>query len=384
VTDAELRERLAGNPIPGERESEDRAWAIVREAYDQRERVPRTDRRWRPVIVLALIAAVVAAAVTAPGRAVVEKLREAVGLEKTEPRLLRLPAGGLLLVDSAHGPWVAHRDGSKRRLGSYEAASWSPRGKFVVATRGRDVVALEPDGDVHWTLTRPHRVSDARWAPSGFRIAYREGNTLRVVIGNGEGDHLLARAVAAVAPAWRPEPAGLNVAAYASRDGTVHVVAVDTRQELWHTYAGAPVTRLLWSEGSLLVWRGGIGHLYDFGGRLQETIELRPGHIVLGATFAPNGELFYTDYDPQARKTSVVRMDGKPQTIFRGAGRLEDVVSSPNGNWLLVTWTSADEWLFLHMPSVDRFLTVTNVIAQFDPGATGPRAAPRIAGWCCS
>jgi hypothetical protein len=381
MTEAELRRRLREEPAPGEAEGAEGTWALVREAFDQRERVPLEERRWRPVLVFAVIAAVVAAAVTAPGRAVVERIREAVGLEKTEPRLVRLPAGGLLLVDSAHGPWVVHRDGSKRLLGSYDAASWSPHAKFVVATRGRDVVALEPGGGVRWTLTRPHPVSQARWAPSGFRIAYREGSTLRVVIGNGEGDHLLARRVAAVAPAWRVSPPSLNVVAYATRDGTVHVVSVDTGQELWHTYAGSPVRSLLWKEGSLLVWRRGIGHLYDSGGRLQETIDLQPGHVVLGAAFGPSGELVYTDYDPEKQETRVVRGDVNAQAIFRATGRLQDVAWSPNGNWLLVTWPSADEWLFLRTPAVDRFVTVTNVIAQFDPGATGPRAAPRIAGW---
>ena len=84
--------------------------------------------------------------------------------------------------------------GRKRRLGDYEEASWSPRGLFVVAASDRRVVALEPDGDVRWTVTRPRPVADARWAPSGFRIAYREGNTLRVVVGDGTNDHLLARA----------------------------------------------------------------------------------------------------------------------------------------------------------------------------------------------
>ena len=83
--------------------------------------------------------------------------------------------------------------GRKRRLGDYEEASVTSRGLFVVATSDRRVVALEPDGDVRWTVTRPRPVGRAR-ALSGFRIAYREGNTVRVVVGDGTNDHLLARA----------------------------------------------------------------------------------------------------------------------------------------------------------------------------------------------
>ena len=37
-------------------------------------------------------------------------------------------------------------------------------------------------------------------------MAYLEGRELRVVTGNGLGDHRVAGAVAPVTPAWRPGP----------------------------------------------------------------------------------------------------------------------------------------------------------------------------------
>jgi hypothetical protein len=390
MIETELSRRLAREPVPGEQEAAERAWEVVSAAFATRERVPRSRRRWRPVLALAVVAAVAAAAVTPPGRALVERIREAVGPGQSEPKLLRLPAPGVLLVKSAHGPWVVQRDGSKRLLGAYQDASWSPHGRFVVATNGRKLVALEPGGEARWEVPGRQQVTQARWAPSGFRIAYREGNTLRVVIGNGQGDRLFARRVAPIAPAWRPRPTALNVLAYAALDGSVHVVDVDSRRELLRTTAGEPVTRLVWSGRFLLVLRRGGGQVYE-GKRVAQTLEVPKGHVVLDAAFGPRGGLVYSDFDPKSQKTSVIRdecagttlpcLAVAPYSILRYGGRLDNLTWSPNGRWLLVAWPSADQWLFLRFPRVGRIVVVSNVVAQFDPGGTGPRTFPRVAGW---
>ena len=192
----------------------------MRGAYAEREPAPRHRRRLRLLVAVAVLAALVAAALSPPGRSVGGWIRDRVaGEEPTEPALVRLPSAGRLLVLSEQGPWLVRPDGSKRPLGNYEGASFSPNALFLVATQERQVVALEPDGDVRWTVTRPTPVADARWAPTpGFRVAYREGATLRVVGGDGEGDRLRAENVAAVPPAWRPGE-GRTVLAYASTEG---------------------------------------------------------------------------------------------------------------------------------------------------------------------
>ena len=225
MSEANVRNALLAVRVPDELEAQRRTWAVVRGAYSEREPAPsarppaaaagrrRGAGRARP------------AALSPPGRSVGGWIRDRVaGEEATEPALVRLPSAGRLLVLSEQGPWIVRPDGSKRLLGDYEDASFSPNALFVVATEGRRVVALEPDGDPRWTVTRPTPVADARWAPSpGFRVAYREGKTLRVVGGDGTGDRLLAEDVAPVAPAWRPGE-GRTVLAYASTDGRVRVV----------------------------------------------------------------------------------------------------------------------------------------------------------------
>jgi hypothetical protein len=382
VTEAQLRQ-LVGAPAPEESEAGERAWPLVRAAYGTRERVPWFERHSRAVLALAAVAALGVAAVTPPGRALVERVREAAGVSPSEPALVRLPAPGRLLVNSEQGPWVVQQDGSKRFLGAYEAASWSPRGLFVVATRGQRVVALEPDGDARWTVTRPGRVADARWASSGFRIAYREGSTLRVVVGDGTDDRLFARGVAAVEPAWHPDETR-NVLAYAEAGGRIRAADVDTGEELWSAPSTGSIAQILWSaDGSRLLAVSGDGRarLYDSRGRETGGYEQ-----VTRAAYSPVGDtLAYATYDP-ATDASTVRLieDGRSRTLFSGRGRFEDLVWSPNGRWLLVTWPEVDQWLFLRAPSVRGPVSVPSIGREFDPGGSGASAFPRVAGWAPS
>jgi dipeptidyl aminopeptidase/acylaminoacyl peptidase len=352
----------------------------VAAAYEARERKPWLERHSRAVLGVALTAALAVAAVTPPGRALVERVREVAGVTPSEPALVRLPAPGRLLVESARGPWVVRQDGSKRRLGDYDDPSWSsPRGLFVVATAGRRVVALEPDGDIRWTVTRPRRVAEPRWAPSGFRIAYREDDTLRVVGGDGTNDHAFAQRMAPVAPAWRPEETR-NVLAYLDLGGTLHIADVDTGAELWTAPAPDGTGELVWSkDGSrlLAVAPEGSSRVYDAGGRAAGTYE-----GMTQAAYAPAGTLAYVRFDPTSGTSTIVLEErGRSRPLFEGGGRFEDLVWSPDGRWLLVSWPAAGQWIFFRAPSVRDLVSVSNVAREFDPGGEGVPAFPRVAGW---
>jgi hypothetical protein len=126
---------------------------------------------------------------------------------------------------------VVEKDGSKRLLGSYREASWSPFGKFVVASRPNELVAVTPAGKVRWSLARPD-VRFPRWGGTrtDTRIAYLSGRNLRVVGGDGKGDRLLDARAAGSAPTWRSGSG--HVLVYARRDGTVRVVDVDSGKVL--------------------------------------------------------------------------------------------------------------------------------------------------------
>lgn len=221
-----MKAELERIEIPGEHGARERAWAVVETAFAEREPVERR-RSWKPVVVLAVGLAVVAGLLSPPGRAVLDEIREVVGVEEAQPGLFSLPAGGRLLVTSDAGAWVVDRDGSKRLLGAYREASWSPFGRYVVATRRNELVALEPDGDVRWSLARP-AVSSPRWGGTrtDTRVAYLSRRELRVIGGDGKGDHLIDRPVAAKAPAWQPGPG--HRLAYERVDGTIVIVDADT------------------------------------------------------------------------------------------------------------------------------------------------------------
>ena len=247
MNEQRLRDELQQTPIDDGARA--RALGVVRAAFLEGEPV-RPRRRWAPALtaaVCALAVAVAAVSVTEPGDAVARWVRDVLGVgrENARPALVRVPGGGRLLVTAPQGAWVVSADGSRRRLGDYAGASWSPHGLFVVAWRGGELFALEPSGRVRWSLARGGRIATARWSRGlGYRVAYVSGRSLRVVNGDGTGDHRYA-AAAAVAPAWQPD--GRHVLAYADRRDHVRVVAVDSRRQLWRSAQIDGVTELAWS-----------------------------------------------------------------------------------------------------------------------------------------
>jgi hypothetical protein len=392
---SDLRATLLAVPVPDEAGAQRRAWAVVRAAHAERDPLSRRRRLLRPALALAVVAVVAAAALSPPGRAVGSWFRDRVaGEQNAEPALVRLPAPGMLLVTSERGAWVVRGDGSKRLLGAYDGASFSPRGLFVVATAGHRLVAVELDGDPRWSLARPGRVTDARWAPTpGFRIAYREGDTLRVVDGDGTGDRLLARGVAPVAPAWLPR-ANRTVLAYARADGVVRAVAVDSGVELFRTPRARGVREILWTPGghvATLTRKELVVYRRDGRPFGAPTGHLEKGHVLLDAVPAPHDELVYADYDAVAGKTTFVQtvcLDGGacrligPREIYSGPGHLRDLVLSPNGRWLLAGWPEADQFLFLRL-APPRIRAVDTIRREFDPGGRDTGSFPHVAEWCC-
>ena len=221
-----MRKELERIEVPDEHEARERSWAVVRAAFDEREPTPRR-RSWKPVAALAIALVALAGLLSPPGRAVLDEIREVVGVEESAPALFSLPAPGRLLVTADSGAWVVEGDGSKRRLGDYREASWSPFGRFVVASRRSELAAVTPEGELRWSLARPD-VRFPRWGgtTTDTRIAYLSDGRLRVVGGDGKGDKLLDVDPARAAPVWRPGPG--HVLVYARRDGSVRAVDVDS------------------------------------------------------------------------------------------------------------------------------------------------------------
>src|SRR5439155_16231097 len=203
------------------------------------------------VVVFAALAVVVAAAaLSLPARALVNAVRRTIGVDHAAPALFRLPAPGRLLVSGPGGTWVVSADGSKRRLGDYTEAAWSPHGLFVIATAANQLAAVEPaDGTVHWSIARK-RITFPRWGGSrtDTRVAYLSGRRLHIGGGNGVGatSPRGPAAAARIAPAW--QPGNRRVLAYVTAAGRVQLLDADAGVVRWVSPAFPGPHALAWSR----------------------------------------------------------------------------------------------------------------------------------------
>jgi hypothetical protein len=397
-----LDEALREVPVPVPEDAEARGLRVLEASYA--ERGPRESNgpknRWPlPRFALALgLSALLATLVLSPAGASVRGWVDDVFTATTprpEPSLGEIPGGGHLLVQSAAGPWVVQPDGSRRLLGDYEEATWSPRGLYVAVAESRTLSAVEPDGTPRWSFTAAGRVSDQRWAPFGTRIAYRSGRVLRVIAGDGTNDRMIAGASAAVAPSW--SPLGDPTLAYVSGAGALRLVNSESLVDLAAAPALPDIAEIEWGAGGKAILEASLRAL-----RLREVqprklpprpsiklthrLALPPGSTVVDAALAPEQETVaavLTDWRDHGTRSSVVlySRSGKPRRLITVPGSLGEVAWSPDGGRLLVAWPAVDQWLFLPLGR-GRESAVANISHAFAPGHRSA-SFPRVEGWCC-
>lgn len=386
-----------------EREALDRAVALAAEtASGVRPRASR--RRRRAAIPLAAgLAAAAALALTPAGAAVRDWIDDAVDPPApTRTTLGPIPGGGELVVQSRTGPWVVRDDGSRRRLGDYDAAAWSPHGIYLAVADGSTLSAVEPDGDARWSIDAPGEVRDPRWSASGQRVAYRAGTALRVTAGDGTGDRALGEVAPEVAPAWMPasDPYARNVLAYVRPGGSVRVTDVDSGGILASAHPPERPIAIAWLDRDrLLLTAAKSLRVLDVSSERIERLRPPGDGSIAGTATSPDGSRIVA-------LTEIARKAGPPQvtawlaelgparparasfrTLFTGIGRFQAPQFSPDGSRMLLGWRDADQWLFFDVtPSVRRGkpIAIGDVARQFDPGAPRDAAAfPRVTGWCC-
>jgi dipeptidyl aminopeptidase/acylaminoacyl peptidase len=396
MTDERLQRLLARAGDDGRAHAETRAWPVARAAFAQRPPVSRSPGVRRPVVAVAVAAAlclIVALAVTSPGNAVAEWVRDHIigkpGVKKAAPALTHLPGGGRVVVTSRQGVWVVGGDGSRRLLRGYTGATWSPRGLYLGAWSRHELSAVEPGGRVHWTLARPGPIRGVDWSPDGYRIAYLSGRSLRVVAGDGTGDTLVRTRVAPIAPAWRPNAP--HLLALAAHPRSIEVVATDAKALAWRHRLRQAARSLAWSaDGRLLAVAGPttVTILDGGSGRTQAHVPVPPGSRVVALAFAHSGSrlalVLRAPNTASARVLTVntARAKPKPSQLFAGTGAFSQVQWSPDGNWVLISWPAANQWLFLRAGKMPGVSAVRNIARQFDPGARAPQF-PAVSGWCC-
>ena len=395
MTEAELRARLQA-PNVDDDAAEQRAWAIVRSAYNPRP-APRGRRRWRtiaPALACAVvIAAIAVVSASAPREALARWIRQAIGYSAQphpRPMLSGLPGAGQLLINAPSGPWIVHGDGSRRYLGPYTAAAWSPHSLYVVAWHGATLAALDPHGHPHWRLTSDGRITVARWSPDGYRIAYIAGRGLNIVAGDGSDEHQLDQSVDPVAPAWEPRTGEAHHLAFVDRSGDIELHAADTGALVWRVTPIEPPQQLLWSpDGTRLV--AVAAHrlsVYTSHGRVIATTTVQAGDVLGAAAFAGHDRLaiILSQVNQTADSVLLVAPDRlgfrrEPQVLFTVPEQITGLAWSPDQQWLLAASSSADQWIFIHATPPTRLTAIGRIASQFRRDGTPSAGSPKLAGW---
>lgn len=377
----ERLDELLRGPAPGEAAARERARIRLAEEYAARP--PARPRRSRLPVALVAAVLALAAALSPPGDAVADWVRTAVGLRPhPAPAVMpaagdRLPGGGRLLVASGGSVWIVEPSGRRHRLGAWTGASWSPHGRFVIAWHGRRLAALDLRGRVRWSRLAPQPVTEALWSPSGFRVAYRSGGELRVVAGDGTGDRALGATFSPIA--WRPGPA--HVLAHTS-GSHLDVLDVDSGRRLARIQLPFVSGGIAWSADATRLYAKLDRSIavYDAHGRRIGRIRM-PGRATV-TTFTParTGHLVAVARRDHVASEVALMGGSHDDVLFRADGDFSRLRFSPDGDWLLVAWPLADQWVYLRpgTSGTTRVRAAAQVSARFKtPGF------PQLSGWCC-
>ena len=395
------RDRRAREPIddlraPGEADASRRAWSVTRAAFDER---PQTRRRRFPARAVAVAAAAVALvagiAFTPPGDAVADWVERTVGGEDPgEPRatgLADLPGGGRILVLAGAvpqdappadlppvvgAPTIGGGGEPKKLLGDVLDASWSPRGRFVAAGRGSELIAVDRAGQRRWSVAAPGTVRAPSWSPSGYRVAYLAGARLRVVNGDGTGDRRVGPA-AGVAPVWLPGNG--HVLAFAPDARRIAVADLDRRRVLRRIRDVPRDLHILEASarGEQLL-AVGYREARIYGARTGEILHTLPTRRSrnVAAAASPRDDTFAI-VRASGQTAQVVLLDPGPDGVEErrlfAAGQLGRVAFSPDGSHVLVEWTETGSWLFLPTTDDGRTRQINDVAGKFGAEAVALR-----------
>ena len=317
--------------------------------------------------------------------------------------LTHVPSGGSLLVSSGAQLFTVAEDGSTGLLGDYDDAAWSPNGTYVAASRGDQLLALEPDGDLRWRVYPPGSVEDQTWAPGCCRVAYRSDGGIWVVDGDGTDNRELAGDAAAVPPDWMPVPydvetqSSQNVLAYIASDGRLVTIDADTSARSRAVSAVEDPIAVDWLDRRRILVAGreslAIVDIRDgsvsplevpFRGRIDSMAFSAASSSVALLTEAGGpadgsrirSALLLAQLGPGGEVT-------RTRSIFSGLGRYDGPVFAPDGSRIELGWREAGQWRFISPARDVEPVAVGGIAGQFDPGGGEVGPLPEIEDWCC-
>jgi RNA polymerase sigma-70 factor, ECF subfamily len=352
----------------------------------------------KALMVALVVAVALGAALTQPGRATAEWVREHLSKVTGQgppvtPRPVgsygTLPGGGRLLAVTDRGPIVFGIAGAPRQLlGQVDAAAWSPHGRFVAAVRGIELIAVDLRGQRRWHVAARREISAPAWSPSGFRVAYLAGRpgaggrTLRVVAGDGTADRVVA-AAGPTPPAWRP--GARHVLAHADVAGRLVVRDLDGGAVLWRVRAAHTPKALAWTpDGRRLLALDATGvTTYSRSGHRLDRATAPPGTdnvaLALRTSVTGSGPAYGYAVVRRVRRTGDHRVAlGAPgrqeRLVLAGTGTVRAADWSPDGRWLALDRVGAAAWTLLRVDPARGVLETRTLAAG--------RGA-RLSGWCC-
>ena len=401
--EAAMRRELERIRPPEEADALERAVALSLAERVEVGRVRTRGPSARRLVGAALAsAAVLVLALTPAGAAVRDWVGDAVdgGGDGVRPALTHVPSGGDLLVSSGSDQFAVGADGTTRLLGSFDNVTWSAHGLYVAGASGQRLAAIEPDGDLRWSITAPGRVSDQTWAPGCCRVGYRSDGGLWVVNGDGTDPHEVVDRVAPVAPAWMPAAYDIetqsspNVLAYVDDRNRVATIDADSAATSASTELTQEPISVFWLDRKriLAVEPGGLEIVDTADGFVSRLVAPVRGRIS-SAAVAPDGgpvALLSQSGGPvdgsRVRSTLQLLQIGRggnsqSRTLFSEPGLYDGPVFSPDGSRIELGWRKADQWRFISTAAGVDPVAIGGITRQFDGGRNGDM--PQIDDWCC-
>ena len=374
MNEQRLRDELQQAPIDDGARA--RALGVVRAAFLEVEPA-RRPRRWAPA--LAVAACVLARRRGRRRRSPSPATRSRAGCATCSASGARTRSRRSCACRAAGGCWSRRRaaPGSSRptargggsattpaRRGRRTGASWSPGAAASCSRSSRT-------GASAGRSSRPGRIATARWSRGlGYRVAYVSGGTLRVVTGDGTGDHRhgAGRRGGARLAAGRRARARLRRPAR-PRARRRRRLAGDSSGARRRS-AGA--IELAWSpDGRRLLVATPDGWQRARRRRPRARAPVRAS----ASPTSPGRRAGAGSPSCAARRdgSDVLLVDpagrGRPRELFSGPGRFGRVAFSPDGRRLLVPWPDADQWLFVSPSRGGHVGAVANIGRQFARGA---------------
>ncbi|HEY6762241.1 MAG TPA: hypothetical protein VI318_22265 [Baekduia sp.] len=381
--------------VPGEEQARRRALAVARAALEDRPEVRSSAPRLRALTVVVgavVVVAVVALGLTAPGRAAAEwvgsHLSELTGRDSQPARratappapYAHLPGGGRLLAVDDQGVFAFGIGPAPRQLlGRVDTAAWSPHGRFAIAVRGIELIAVDLHGRRRWSHAERVAIRWPVWSPSGFRVAYvtgtqRGGRAIHVIAGDGTNPHVLAGS-GRTRPVWQPGVAPAERLATVDAANRVVLRDADSGRALWRArMVRAPRALAFTPDGRrlLVLERDRVLTLDAATGRRRAATRRTPD--IINIAIAPRPD--HAGYALLRRRLAPVRQTevvlGR-SVVLADPGRIRSIAFSPHGDWLAADRAGVDGWDLVHLDAttVDRSRTL----------AAGRGA--RLSGWCC-